>query len=97
MVSLHELTESIPQDTVCRQPLDAPRSTGTTENLQGNILQGHGRDRSVHIFLQFKLARRTMSRSGSRISLMLNALPLHSSNSMRLSSTDDIKFQVVCL
>src|SRR5207245_542714 len=25
------------------------------ESLQGNILQGHGRDRSVHIFLQFKI------------------------------------------
>ncbi len=46
MTSLHELTEPIPQNipAALQEPL---------KNLQGNILQGHGRDHSVHIFLRF--------------------------------------------
>jgi hypothetical protein len=47
MTSLHELTAPISQDKLeeLRKPL---------ESLQGNILHGHDRDRSVHIFLSFK-------------------------------------------
>ena len=51
MVILHELTEPIYYGTL-QQLQDHPQKP--LENLQGNILQGHGRDRSVHIFLQFK-------------------------------------------
>ena len=52
MVSLHELTESIYHGTL-KQLQGSPQKP--LESLQGNILQGHGRDRSVHIFLQFKI------------------------------------------
>ena len=51
MVSLHELTKPIYHGTL-KQLQDSPQKP--LESLQGNILQGHGRDRSVHIFLQFK-------------------------------------------
>src|SRR5262245_37110958 len=52
MVSLHELTEPIYYGTL-QQLQNHPQKP--LENLQGNILQGHGRDRSVHILLQFKI------------------------------------------
>jgi Dyp-type peroxidase family len=47
MASLHELHGPILQDMLdgLREPLGS---------LQGNILSGHGRERSVHIFLKFK-------------------------------------------
>jgi Dyp-type peroxidase family len=45
MKSLHELTEPIAKYEEVRELL---------ENLQGNILQGHGRDYSIYIFLHFK-------------------------------------------
>jgi deferrochelatase/peroxidase EfeB len=51
MASLHELTEPIYHGTLKRLQEHPQRPL---ENLQGNILQGHGRDRSVHIFLRFK-------------------------------------------
>jgi Dyp-type peroxidase family len=51
MKSLHELTEPISYGTL--QDLQKS-SFEPLKNLQGNILQGHGRDRSVHIFLTFK-------------------------------------------
>jgi Dyp-type peroxidase family len=47
MASLHELADPIPQDKI-----ESLRDTLT--NIQGNILGGHGRNRSVQIFLQFK-------------------------------------------
>jgi Dyp-type peroxidase family len=52
MASLHELKDPIPQDMLdgLREPL---------ESLQGNILRGHGRDSSVHIFLKFKEGKQT--------------------------------------
>jgi Dyp-type peroxidase family len=51
MASLHELTEPIYPGTLKRLQQDPHRPL---DNLQGNILHGHGRDRSVHIFLHFK-------------------------------------------
>jgi hypothetical protein len=55
MASLHELTAPIPQDTKSLPaPLNTPKGLQESlNNLQGNILQGHARDRSVHIFLHF--------------------------------------------
>jgi len=55
MASLHKLATPIPQDTKSLPaPLDTPKGLQELlNNLQGNILQGHGRDRSVHIFLHF--------------------------------------------
>ena len=50
MKSLHELTEPIDKPEEVRELL---------ENLQGNILQGHGRDHSVHVFLRFKDGKQT--------------------------------------
>lgn len=52
MTGLHELTVPIPQNMLedLRKPL---------ESLQGNILRGHGRDHSVHIFLRFKKGKET--------------------------------------
>jgi Dyp-type peroxidase family len=54
MTSLHELTEPIYHGTL--QSLQK-HPQKPLESLQGNILQGHGRDRSVHIFLQFKIGQ----------------------------------------
>ena len=54
MESLHELTVPISQDTL-KTLQDDPRKP--LESLQGNILKGHGRDRSVHIFLRFKAGK----------------------------------------
>src|SRR6266487_6081711 len=54
MESLHELTEPIYHSTL-KNLQDNPQKP--LENLQGNILQGHGRDRSIHIFLQFKIGK----------------------------------------
>src|SRR5262245_19743618 len=47
MANLQELIGPIDQNALVdlREPL---------QSLQGNILQGHGRDHSVHIFLCFK-------------------------------------------
>jgi Dyp-type peroxidase family len=45
MASLHDLTSPIPHDLKGLQAL--------LIKLQGNILKGHGRDHSVHIFLKF--------------------------------------------
>jgi Dyp-type peroxidase family len=50
MESLHELTEPIYHGTL-KNLLENPQKP--LESLQGNILQGHGRDRSVQIFLSF--------------------------------------------
>jgi Dyp-type peroxidase family len=50
MKSLYELTEPIYYSTL--QDLQK-NPYKPLENLQGNILQGHGRNRSVHIFLSF--------------------------------------------
>jgi deferrochelatase/peroxidase EfeB len=38
-----------------QQPInpDDPQYQDVLEDLQGNILKGHGRDKSVHIFLTF--------------------------------------------
>jgi Dyp-type peroxidase family len=54
MASLHELTEPIYHGTL-KHLQDNPQKP--LESLQGNILQGHGRDRSIHIFLQFKIGQ----------------------------------------
>src|SRR5262249_26939293 len=51
MVSLHELTEPIYYGTLKELQANTQKPL---ESLQGNILHGHGRDRSVHIFLRFK-------------------------------------------
>ena len=51
MASLHELTEPIYDGTLKNLQEDPQKPL---ESLQGNILRGHGRDRSVQIFLQFK-------------------------------------------
>jgi Dyp-type peroxidase family len=51
MVSLCELPGPIDQDTLKALQQDARKPL---ESLQGNILQGHGRERSVHVFLRFK-------------------------------------------
>jgi Dyp-type peroxidase family len=52
MANLQELTGPIDQNALAdlREPL---------KSLQGNILQGHGRDHSVHIFLCFKADKRS--------------------------------------
>jgi Dyp-type peroxidase family len=52
MASLHELSDPILKDQLkeLRIPL---------QNLQGNILQGHGRDHSVHVFLRFEDGKQT--------------------------------------
>jgi Dyp-type peroxidase family len=50
MASLHELTEPI-YDGTLKNLQENPQKP--LESLQGNILRGHGRDRSVHIFLKF--------------------------------------------
>ena len=51
MPGLHELTQPIDQKTL-KALQENPQKP--LESLQGNILQGHGRDHSVHIFLRFK-------------------------------------------
>jgi Dyp-type peroxidase family len=51
MASLDELTEPIYHGTL-KNLQENPQKP--LESLQGNILQGHGRDRSVHIFLKFR-------------------------------------------
>jgi Dyp-type peroxidase family len=56
MKSLHELTEPICYGTL--QDLQK-NPYEPLKNLQGNILQGHGRDRSVHMFLSFKCGKQT--------------------------------------
>ena len=56
MVRLYELTDPIQENQLksLRKPL---------ESLQGNILQGHGRDRSVHIFLHFNNGKEDRSKT----------------------------------
>jgi Dyp-type peroxidase family len=55
MESLHKLTKPISKDTLKKLQQDPQKPL---ENLQGNILQGHGRDHSVHIFLRFNDEKR---------------------------------------
>jgi len=52
-VKLNNLDPKTPNKVV---PLnhDDPRYTHMLADLQGNILKGHGRDHTVHIFLKFK-------------------------------------------
>src|SRR5262245_15263430 len=57
MASLHELTKPIDCNTF-KALLENPQRP--LESLQGNILRGHGRDRSVHIFLRFKTGQETV-------------------------------------
>jgi Dyp-type peroxidase family len=54
MEALHELDEPISQELLknLKNHVQKP-----LESLQGNILKGHGRDRSIHIFLKFKNGR----------------------------------------
>jgi Dyp-type peroxidase family len=63
MTSLHELTEPIDHGTLRNLQDDPLRPL---ESLQGNILQGHGRDMSVHILLQFKIGKETDVKSWIR-------------------------------
>ena len=56
MVNLHELTEPIYYGTLKHLQENSQKPL---ESLQGNILHGHGRDRSVHIFLRFKVGKET--------------------------------------
>ena len=56
MASLHELSEPLYHGTL-KNLQENPQKP--LESLQGNILSGHGRDRSVHIFLRFKDGKRT--------------------------------------
>jgi Dyp-type peroxidase family len=56
MASLHDLTDPIDQNTLKTLQENPGKPL---ENLQGNILHGHGRDRSVHIFLRFKTGQET--------------------------------------
>ena len=51
MVNLHELTEPIYYGTL-KHLQENPQKP--LESLQGNILRGHGRDRAIYIFFQFK-------------------------------------------
>jgi Dyp-type peroxidase family len=53
MARLYELDKPIAQDQI-----DSLREA--LKSLQGNILQGHGRDHSVHIFLRFTAPRPTV-------------------------------------
>jgi deferrochelatase/peroxidase EfeB len=55
MESLYKLKDPISKDMLKRLQDDPQKPL---ENLQGNILQGHGRDHSVHIFLRFKDEKR---------------------------------------
>jgi Dyp-type peroxidase family len=55
MANLHELSDPIPQNMI-----ESLRDALT--NIQGNILGGHGRDRSVLICLQFKAEDQEESR-----------------------------------
>jgi Dyp-type peroxidase family len=59
MTSLHDLTDPLREDSL--EKLQRP-----LKSLQGNILRGHGRDRAVHIFLQFKEDKRTEVKRWSR-------------------------------
>jgi Dyp-type peroxidase family len=52
MVTLHKLTSPIAQN----MPEEVQESL---RGLQGNILRGHGRNHSVHIFLNFKAGKET--------------------------------------
>lgn len=56
MASLHELTEPIDHGTLKNLQEDPQKPL---ESLQGNILRGHGRDLSAHIFLRFKTGQET--------------------------------------
>jgi Dyp-type peroxidase family len=57
MKSIHELTAPISKDELNSLQGDPQKPL---ESLQGNILQGHGRDHSVHIFLRFKADKQTV-------------------------------------
>src|SRR6266478_7877438 len=56
MASLYELKIPIDQKTL-KALQENPQKP--LESLQGNILRGHGRDRSIHIFLSFKDGKKT--------------------------------------
>ena len=60
MASLYELTEPI-YDGTLKNLQENPQKP--LESLQGNILRGHGRDRTVHIFLQFKKGEKNKVKS----------------------------------
>src|SRR5215510_11977488 len=51
MASLYELDKPIQENQL-------KGLRGLLESLQGNILRGHGRDRSIHIFLSFNNGKR---------------------------------------
>src|SRR5882762_3334613 len=50
MTRLHELVKPIRKDQL-------EELRGSLESLQGNILQGHGRNHSAHIFLKFETGK----------------------------------------
>lgn len=52
MALTEEDLKAIPENGI--DPEDPGKYKILLEDLQGNILNGHGRDRSVHLFLQFK-------------------------------------------
>jgi Dyp-type peroxidase family len=54
MKSLHELTEPVYNGSLQDLQDIQKNPYEPLENLQGNILQGHGRNRSEHIFLSFR-------------------------------------------
>jgi len=56
MAALHELRQPIDQN-ILKALQENPQKP--LESLQGNILRGHGRDRSIHIFLSFKNDKET--------------------------------------
>jgi Dyp-type peroxidase family len=56
MESLHELAEPISHGTL-KNLQENPQKP--LESLQANILRGHGRDQSIHIFLRFKEGKKT--------------------------------------
>jgi Dyp-type peroxidase family len=56
MANLYELTKPICQETLQNLQKDPQNPL---ESLQGNILHGHGRDRSISIFLSFKAGKMT--------------------------------------
>ena len=97
MASLYELTVPIDQKTLEELQKDLRKPL---EKLAGEYLQGHGREHAVHIFLKFReedqedgLGPRLRNGSVDLLSTLL----LHKSNSTRLSSTDNMAFQVLCL
>jgi Dyp-type peroxidase family len=56
MIILHQLDKPMGHE---EQPLNPEELRKALDNLQGNILKGHGRNHSIHIFLHFKDAKET--------------------------------------